>query len=171
MQYLQAALNYRRAGACPPPCLCCDERSRGTSPRPTVTGRSRGTGPRATVTGACLSYRRAGACPPPCLCCSQSSRGTGPRATGIGAWFAARAGQTSALRLCSLRSPDRNRVKIRRSCPTGGALSYRSAGACPPPCPGYAARSRGTSPRTTVIERSRGTGPRATVGGAGSLLP
>ena len=48
---------YRSAGACPPQCLCCDERSRGTGPRDTMIKRSRGTGPRTTVAGAWFAAR------------------------------------------------------------------------------------------------------------------
>ena len=88
LRYAEWAPFHRRAGACPPPCPGCDERSRGTGPRATVVGKTlRGSSDRE---GQALAlryaerapfHRRAGACPPPCPGCEERSRGTGPRAT------------------------------------------------------------------------------------------
>ena len=57
---------YRRARACPSPCL---GRENGLGWRSVFAQveRSRGTGPRATVCQAVSVYRRARACPSPCL--------------------------------------------------------------------------------------------------------
>ena len=108
---------YRRARACPSPCLVpagdrggqapvlrarerfsSARRARECSfvfwPSPCLgaRGRSRGTGPRATGQGEVSSARRARECsfvfwPSPCLGARGRSRGTGPRATGPGAVF------------------------------------------------------------------------------------
>ena len=125
--------------------------------------RSRGTGPRATVSKQTPLHRRAGACPPPCLCCGGRSRGTGPRATVIGAFFSVVCDRLIAIGSGSLGKYARalNDLDLQEE-----ELSYRRAGACPPPCLCCGESSRRTGPRATGIERSRGTGPRATVVGA-----
>ena len=63
----QAVSVYRRARACPSPCL--DREGNGVGLRSFFArvGRLRGTGPRATVCEAVSVYRRARACPSPCL--------------------------------------------------------------------------------------------------------
>ena len=83
-----------------------------------------------------LMHRRAGACPPRSCSCPP---------------------------ICSSGSPDPERIKSRRSCPTERAVSvYRRARACPSPCLG---RGNGVGWRAIFAQvgRSRGTGPRATV--------
>ena len=90
----KAASVYRRARACPSPCL--DREGNGFGWRSVFARveRSRGTGPRATVCQAASLHRRARACPSLCLDREENglslrsvfarvgrSRGTGPRAT------------------------------------------------------------------------------------------
>ena len=64
-----------------------------------------------------LVHRRAGACPPPGLGRANDREGQALalRYWGVSLLSHVREGQALALPLCRLRSPDRNRVGIRRS--------------------------------------------------------
>ena len=149
-------LRGRRAGACPPPCLCCDERSRGTGPRATVRP-TRWNEHRLFTVGRGPVPRRA------CIAMNvREGQALALRLSRRGLLHAQ--DRPSLAPLCRLRSPDRNRVKIRHSWTTGygnrtfardrpsrygdreiardrpsrygvkAGTSYRRARACPSPC-------------------------------------